>query len=67
MKGKMRNEKCGMMVIGQQVRPHDCSYYAVYHTPRVASAIVNCVMRMWKVALYACYHNVNLPFDEKCV
>jgi len=58
--GKMRNEKCGTMVIGPQARPRDCRYYAVYRTPRVASAAVNCRMRIWKVAFYACYCNLSL-------
>ena len=31
------------MAIGPQVRSHDCSYYAVYHTPCLAGAAVNCV------------------------
>ena len=43
--GKMRNDKCGTTVIGPQVRPRDHSYYAVYHTPRVAGAVVNCVIQ----------------------
>ena len=58
--GKMRNEKCGTMVIGPQARPRDCRYYAVYRTPRVAGAAVNCRMRIWKVAYYACYCNLSL-------
>jgi len=49
---KMRNGNCGTMVIGPQVRPRDRSYYAVYRTPRVAGAAVNCVMRVWIVAFY---------------
>jgi len=65
--GKIRNEKCGTTVIGPQVRPLDRSYYAVYRMPHVAGAAVNCVMRMWKVAFYACYLNVNLSFAAKCV
>ena len=65
--GKMRNGNCGTMVIGPQVRPRDRSYYAVYSTPHVAEAAVNCIMRVWKVAFYACYHNLNLPFAAKCV
>jgi len=65
--GKMRNGNCGTMVIGPQVRPRDRSYYAVYSTPRVAEAAVNCIMRVWKVAFYACYHNLNLPFAAKYV
>jgi len=48
--GKMRNGNCGMMAIGPQVGPRDRRYSAVYRTPRVAGAAVNCVMRMWKVA-----------------
>ena len=52
----MWNEKCGTTVIGPQVRPLDCSYYAVYHTPCVARAVVNCIMRMWKDAFCACVH-----------
>jgi len=36
--GKMRNEHCGMTVIGPQVRPRDRRYYAVYSTPRAAGA-----------------------------
>ena len=27
--GKMRNEKCGTMVIGPHVRPRDCNNYRV--------------------------------------
>jgi len=34
VEGKMRNEKCGMMVIGPQVRSRDRSYYAIYRTLR---------------------------------
>jgi len=60
---KMRNGNCGTMVIG----PGDRSYYAVYRTPRAAGAAVNCVMRVWKVAFYARYRNLNLPFAAKCV
>jgi len=41
--GKMRNGKWGTIAIGPQVRSHDCSYYAVYHTPCLAGAAVNCV------------------------
>jgi len=67
VEGKMRNEKCGTMVIGPQVRPRDCSYYAVYCTPCVTGAAVNYVMQMSKVAFYACYRNVNLPFAAKYV
>jgi len=44
--GKMRNTKCGTTVIGPHVRPRDRSYYAVYRNPRVAGAVVNCVMQM---------------------
>jgi len=65
--GKMRNGNCGTTVIVPQVRPRDQRYYAVYRTPCAAGAVVNCVMRMWKVAFYACYHNLNLPFAAKCV
>jgi len=50
-----------------QVRPCYRSYYAVYHTLRVDGSAVNCVKRMWKVAFFACYHNLNLPFVAKCV
>ena len=64
--GKM-NEKCGTTVIGPQVRPCDRSYYTVYRTLCVAGAAVNCVVRMWKVAFYACYRYFNLPFATKCV
>jgi len=67
VEGKMRNEKCGTTLIGPQIRPHDRNYYAVYCTPRVAGAAVNCVMRVWKVAFYAFYRNLNLPFAAKCV
>ena len=63
--GKMRNVNCGTTVIGPQVRPRDRRHYAVYHTPRMAGAVVNCVMRVWKVAFYACYFNLNLPFAAK--
>jgi len=52
-KGKMRNGICGTPVIGPHVRPRDRSYYAVYRTPRVARAVVKCVMQMCKVAFYA--------------
>jgi len=63
----MQNGNCGTMVIGPQVRPRDRSYYAVYHTLHLASAVVKCVMRMWKVAFYACCRNLNLPFAAKCL
>jgi len=63
----MRNGNCGTMVIGPQVRPRERSYYAVYRMLRVAGAAVNCVMRVWKVAFYACYRNLNVPFAAKCV
>ena len=63
----MRNGNGGTMMIGPQVRPRDHSYYAVCRTPRVASAVVNCVMRVWKVAFYACYRNLNVPSAAKCV
>ena len=63
--GKMRNGNCGTTVIGPQVRPRDRRYSAVYRTPRVAGAAVNCVMRMWKVAFCACYRNLNLPSQEQ--
>ena len=65
--GKMRNGNCGMTVIGPQVRPRDRRHNAVYRMPRVAGAAVNCVMRMWKVAFYACCHNLNLQFAANCV
>ena len=65
--GKIRNEKCGMTVIGTQVRPHDRSYYPVYRMLRVSGAAVNCIKRMWKVVFYACYCNLNLSFAAKCV
>jgi len=65
--GKMRNGNCGTMVIGPQARPRDRSYYAVYRTLRVAGAVVNCIMRTWKVVFYACYRNLNLPFAATCV
>ena len=65
-KGKMRNENCGTMVIGPQVRPRDRRYYAVYRTPRVASAAISCVMRMGEVVFYACYCNLNLSFAAQC-
>ena len=48
-----RNEKCGKMVIGQQVWPRDRRFSTVYHTQRVDCAVVNCVMRMWKATLCA--------------
>jgi len=51
--GKMRNAICETTVIGPHVRPRDGSYYTVYRTPRVASAVVKCAMQMWKVAFYA--------------
>jgi len=63
----MRNGNCGTMVIGPQVRPRDRRYYAVYRTLRVAGAAVNRIMRVWKVAFYACYRNLNVPFAAKCV
>ena len=63
--GKMRNGNCGTTVIGPQVRPRDRTYSAVYRTPRVAGAAVNCVMRMWKVAFCARYRNLNLPSQEQ--
>ena len=42
--GKMRNAKCGTTVISPLVRARDSRYYAVYRNPRVADAVVNCVM-----------------------
>ena len=45
------------MAIGPQVRSHDRSYYAVYHTPRLAGAAVNCVTWMWT---YNRTHTANL-------
>jgi len=65
--GKMRNGNCGTTVIGPQVRTRDRRYYTVYRTPRTAGTVVNCIMRMRKVAFYACYCNLNLPFAAKCV
>ena len=58
--GKVRNEKKERRWYGSQIRPCDGSRYAVYHTPRVAGAAVNCIMQMWK--FYACYPNFDLPF-----
>ena len=63
--GKMWNGNCGTTVIGPQVRPRDRRYSAVYRTPRVASAAVNCIMWMWKVAFCACYRNLNLPSQQQ--
>jgi len=63
--GKMQNGSCETTVIGPQVRPCDRRYSAVYRTPCVAGAAVNCVMRMWKVAFCACYRNLNLPSQEQ--
>jgi len=69
---KCRTAECGMQKVkwgmkkkerrwyGSQIRPCDCSCYAVYHTPRVAGAAVNCIMQMWK--FYACYPNFDLSF-----
>jgi len=54
VESKMKNEKSGTTVIGPQIRPREPSYYAVYCMPHVAGAAVNCVMRMWNVAFYAC-------------
>jgi len=54
--------KCRTTVIGPQVRPQDHSCYTVDRIPLVAGAAVNCVMQMWKVAFYACYRNLDLPF-----
>ena len=67
VEGKTRSGKCGMTVIGPQVRSRDHSCYAVYRTLRVAGAVVNCVMQVWKVAFYACYRNLNLSFAAMCV
>jgi len=36
-----------------------------YRNPRVAGAVVNCVMQMWKVALCACYFNLPNMFIWK--
>jgi len=58
--GKMKNEKCGTTVIGPQVRPRDRSCYTVYHTPRVAGAVVNYAMRVWKVAFCACFTVISI-------
>ena len=58
--GKVRNEKKERRWYGSQIRPCDCSCYAVYHTPRVADAAVNCIMQMCK--FYACYPNFDLSF-----
>ena len=62
---RMQNTEGKTMVIGPQFRPRDRSYCAVYRTPHVASAVVNCVTQMQKVAFCACYW--NLPFVVKCV
>jgi len=69
--GKMRNGICGTTVIGPHVRPCDRSYYAVYRTPRMASAVVKCVMQMWKVAglmppLAACHCNNSYVLSILC-
>ena len=42
--------KCRITVTGPHVRPHDCSYYAVYSTPHTAPAVVNCIIQMRKTA-----------------
>ena len=65
VEGKMRNGNCGTLVIGPAVRPRDRSYYAVYRTPHVAGAAVNCVMRVWKVAFFILC--MLLSFAAKCV
>ena len=52
-------------MIGPQVRPRDLRYSAVYRTPHVAGAAVNCVVRMWNVVFCACYRNLNLPSQEQ--
>jgi len=49
--GKMRNGKCGTMVISPQVRSRDRSYYAVYRTPRLAGAAVIFITKQFVIFL----------------
>jgi len=47
--GNLRNVICGATVIGQRVRPRDCSYSSVYHWPCVDSGEVKCIICMRKM------------------
>jgi len=49
----MRKIEWGTTAIGQQLWPYDHRYSAVYHTPRVDTAVVKCVTTMENTCLCA--------------